>query len=83
MGAVPDLVVKIISRGGWKFVFLECFSNEIVFVNSIIEDLIELYCKKFICVEYFVFNSCKVKNVLSGLSSCPIKNTFYWSDYGF
>ena len=43
MGDVPDLVVKIISRGGWKFVFFVCFSNEIVFVNSVIEDLIELY----------------------------------------
>ena len=77
MGDVPDLVVKIISRGGWKFVFFVCLSNEIVFVNSVIEDLIELYCRKFICVEYFVFSSCRVKNVLSGLSSCPIKIHYY------
>ena len=55
---MPDLAVKIMSRAGWKFVFFECFSNEIVVVNSVIEALIELYCRKFIFVEYFVLKMC-------------------------
>ena len=74
---MPDLVVKIISRGGWKFVFFECSSNELKFINLVIEDLIELYCIKFIFVEYFALSSCRVKNVLSGLRSCPIKIHYY------